>query len=86
MAAVMTSQGAATEILGTADELVATLRHDLSQPLTALLTMADLLAMKLERAGLADEARNAERIRAVAERLDSLVQERLVPIGRRSIN
>jgi hypothetical protein len=59
------------------DELVEDLRHDLNQPLTVLLTLSELLSIRLERAGLADEARNAAKIHAVVQRLGRIVQDRL---------
>ena len=66
------------ETVDSIDELVGDLRHDLNQPLTVLLTLSELLSIKLERAGLEDEARNAAKIHAVVQRLDRIVQERLV--------
>ena len=55
------------------EELRRALRHELGQPLTALLTRAELLSMKLRRAGLDDEARSADAIGAAARRLDALM-------------
>ena len=59
------------------DELEATLRHDLRQPLTVMLTLSELLSMRLAGAGLEADARKADAISAAARRLDAILLKHL---------
>jgi K+-sensing histidine kinase KdpD len=59
----------------TAEEIRRAISHDLRQPLTALMTRSDLLRMRLERVGLASDARHAEMIGETAQRMDALIDE-----------
>ena len=66
----------------TTEEIRRAVSHDLRQPLTALMTRADLLRMRLEKQGLDADVRHAVAIGQTAQRMDELIDEIVARIAK----
>jgi K+-sensing histidine kinase KdpD len=66
----------------TTEEIRRAVSHDLRQPLTALMTRADLLRMRLEKQGLDADVRHAVAIGQTAQRMDELIDDIVARIAK----